>query len=174
MLSSAKGTYDICRCYFNYYADDWYCYILGCSDKFLFGAEENDFQLNGFQIRKISDLKKVEKKEALCAEINRNAHILENINAPDILLSSWYDVFVSLSEAAEYLIVENGYEKKNGSYFYLGKIVKTKKAPVIFSPLDADGIWQDDVELPFSEMTSVTFGDRYSETFGRYAENMRK
>lgn len=174
MLSSAKGIYDICGCYFNYHADYWYFYILGCSDKFLFGAEENDFQLNGFQIRKISDLKKVEKKDDLCAEINRNAHIPENINAPDISLSSWHDVFVSLSEAAEYLIVENGYEKKNGSYFYLGKIVKIKKVPVIFSPLDADGIWQDDVELPFSEMTSVTFGDRYSETFGRYAENMRK
>lgn len=52
--------------------------------------------------------------------------------------------------------------------------MKIKKASVIFSPLDADGIWQEDVELPFSEMTSVTFGDRYSETFGRYAENMRK
>lgn len=65
MLSSAKGTYDICRHYFKYNIDYWYFYILGCSDKFLFGAEENDFQLNGFQIRKISDLKKVEKK-TLC------------------------------------------------------------------------------------------------------------
>lgn len=82
MLSSAKGTYDICRRYFKYNIDYWYFYILGCSDKFLFGAEENDFQLNGFQIRKISDLKKVEKKDALYAEINRNAHILENINDP--------------------------------------------------------------------------------------------
>ena len=48
VISSAKGTYDICRCYFKYHADYWYFYILGCSDKFLFGAEENDFQLNGF------------------------------------------------------------------------------------------------------------------------------
>lgn len=168
IISSSKGTYDLCRCYFDYHKNYWYFYILDYSEKFLFGIEENDFQLNGFQIRKISDLKKIEIKDDLCTKINKDKKILDNVNAPAVQLLSWYDIFISLSKITKYLIVENEREKKNGPYFYLGKVKKIKKSSIIFSPFDADGIWFDDVELTFSEITSVTFGDRYSNTYGEY------
>ncbi|MGN1100577.1 MAG: hypothetical protein ACI4RG_00170 [Huintestinicola sp.] len=171
IISSAKGTYDLCRCYFDYHKNYWYFYILDYSEKFLFGIEEGDFLLNGFQIRKISDLKKIEIKDDLCTKINKDKRILDNVNAPAVQLSSWYDIFCSLSEITKYLIVENEHEKKNGPYFYLGKVKKIKKSSIIFSPFDADGKWFDDVELPFSEITSVTFGDRYSKTYGEYVED---
>lgn len=174
IISSAKGTYDLCRCYFDYDERYWYFYILDCSEKFLFGTEEYDFLLNGFQIRKISDLKKVEKKNDLCVKINREKGILDNINAPTVRLTSWYEIFSSLNGAVKYLIVENEHSKKNGPYFYIGRIKKIKRSSVIISPFDADGVWFDDVELPFSEITSVTFGDRYSEGFGEYLDNMRE
>lgn len=168
ILSLAKGTYDLCRCYFYYHDYYWYYYILDYSDKFIFGIEEYDFQLNGFQIRKISELEKIELKNDLCTKINMDKKILENINAPIVNLSSWHDVFISLSGTAKFLIVQNENNKHNGPYFYVGKIRKVKKSSVILSPFDADGKWFDDVELPFSEITSVTFGDRYSTVFGEY------
>lgn len=168
IISSSKGTYDLCRCYFDYHKNYWYFYILDYSEKFLFGIEEDDFQLNGFQIRKISDLKKIEIKDDLCTKINKDKKILDNVNAPAVQLLSWYDIFISLSKITKYLIVENEHEKKNGPYFYLGKVKKIKKSSIIFSPFDADGIWFEDVELTFSEITSVTFGDRYSKAYGEY------
>lgn len=171
IISSAKGTYDLCRCYFDYNKNYWYFYILDYSEKFLFGIEENNFLLDGFQIRKISDLKKVEIKDDLCTKINKDKRILDNVNVPFVQLSSWYDIFSSLSKISKYLIVENEHEKKDGPYFYLGKVKKIKKSSIIFSPFDADGKWFDDVELPFSEITSVTFGDRYSKTYGEYVED---
>lgn len=171
IISLAKGTYDLCRCYFEYHANYWYFYILDYSEKFLFGIEENNFLLDGFQIRKISDLKKVEIKNDLSTKINKDRQILKKVPAPSVQLSSWYDIFCSLSKNTKYLIVENEHEKKNGSYFYLGKVKKIKKSSIIFSPFDADGKWFDDVELPFSEITSVTFGDRYSKTYGEYVED---
>lgn len=171
IISSAKGTYDLCRCYFEYHANYWYFYILDYSEKFLFGIEENNFLLDGFQIRKISDLKKIEIKDDLCTKINKDKQILKNATAPSVQLSSWYDIFCSMSKITKYLIVENEHEKKNGPYFYLGKVKKIKKSSIIFSPFDADGKWFDDVELPFSEITSVTFGDRYSKTYGEYVED---
>lgn len=171
IISSAKGTYDICRCYFDYHRNYWYFYILDYSEKFLFGIEENDFQLNGFQIRKISDLNKIEIKDDLCTKINKDKRILDNVNAPAVDLSSWQNIFSTLTDVTKYLIVENEHEKKNGPYFYIGKVKKIKRSSIIFSPFDADGKWFDDVELLFSEITSVTFGDRYSKAYSEYVED---
>ena len=56
ILHKSKGTYNLCRCFFYYHPYYWFYYILNFSDRLLFGTKENDFILNGFQIRKISDL----------------------------------------------------------------------------------------------------------------------
>lgn len=34
---------------------------------------------------------------------------------------------------------------------------------------DADGVWIDELfEMPFSQITSITFGSRYVEVFSKY------
>ncbi|MDE6655528.1 MAG: hypothetical protein K2J85_00885, partial [Anaeroplasmataceae bacterium] len=95
-LNDSKGTTNLCRCYFKYDPKYWYFYIMDFSDKFLFGVEEFDFILNGFQIRKISDLKKIELKDDLCIKMLEEKKPLDDLEVPSINLSSWKTIFESL------------------------------------------------------------------------------
>lgn len=169
-LHNATRTYDLCRCYFSYDENYWYFYILGHSDRLMFGVEEDDFILNGFQIRKISDLKKIEIKDDMCVKINEKNGLLREVKLPDVDLSSWQTAFASLKLPGRFVIVQGEKAESGDAFFYIGTIKKPKKASVVFAPFDADGKWLDDVEIPYSKITSVTFGDRYSNTWQKYFE----
>ncbi len=168
ILWDSIGTYNLCRCFFTYDSYYWYFYILDHSDKLLLGIEEDDFILDGFQIRKISDLKKVEIKDGLCPKMNEENQLLAEVKKPEIDLSSWRTVFESLDALKCFLIVENEKPEKDDKFFYLGYIKEIKKSCVVFSSVDADGIWTEHVIIPYSKITSVTFKDRYSTTWQKY------
>lgn len=168
ILQNSLGTYNLCRCYFNYDDNYFYFYILNYSEKLLLGIEEDDFILDGFQIRKISDLKKIEVKDDICVKINEEKKLLENIKRPEIDLSSWKAVFESLKNLNILIIVENENHDKSDRFFYIGYVSKIKKLSIIFSVIDADGVWYDNIEITYSKITSVTFGDRYSTTWQEY------
>lgn len=168
LLHNSIGTYNLCRCFFRYDPNYLYYYILGVSDKLFLGVEEDDFMLDGFQIRKISDLKKVEIKDDICIKINEELQLLADVNVPEIKLSSWKDVFESLKPLDVFIIVENEITDKGEDFFFIGKIVETKKNHVVFSYFDADGIWYEDIEIPYSKITNITFNSRYSKTWQEY------
>lgn len=168
LLHNSLGTYDICRCFFVYDPNYWYYYILDHSDKLLLGIEEDDFILDGFQIRKISDLKKVEIKDDLCKKMNEENQVLAEVKKPEINLSSWKTAFESLKALNIFLIVENEKTYSDDSFFYLGYITDIKESCIIFSSIDADGVLNDNVKIPYSKITSVTFNDRYSKTWQKY------
>lgn len=56
-------------------------------------AKEDDFIINGFSIRRFSDIKKLELKDDKCVEILRAERVLEGITAPDIDLEDWHMLF---------------------------------------------------------------------------------
>ena len=97
-LASSKGTYNLCRCHFKYDINYFYFYIFDVSNKFLLGLEEDDFITDGFQIRKISDLTKIELRDDACVEINKQNRLLDGVKTPNVNINSWYDVFKSLKE----------------------------------------------------------------------------
>lgn len=168
ILQNSIGTYNLCRCFFIYDPNYWYFYILDHSDKLLLGIEEDDFMLDGFQIRKISDLKKVEIKDDLCLKINEENQVLADVKKPEIDLSSWRAVFESLKALKSFLIVENEKTEKDDNFFHLGYIKDIKDSCVVFPSVDADGEWTENVIIPYSKITSVTFNDRYSKTWQKY------
>lgn len=152
------------RCYFKYSFNYRYFYILDCTEKIFLGAEEDDFLLDGFHIRRISDMKKIVVRDDLCVKINKENKLRENIEKPNIDLSSWKKIFKSLKKLNCFIIIENEYL----GMFYIGSIEKAKKNSVVFHPFDADGIWFDSVEIPYKKITTVIFGDRYSKGFEEY------
>ena len=170
LLHDSIGTYNICRCFFTYDADYWYFYILDCADKLFLGIEENDFMLDGFHIRKISDIKKVEIKDDICSKINRKNKLLSDVKKPPIDLSSWKSVFMSLKALDKFIIVENENKEEDNGFFHLGLIKEVKDSFIIFSSVDADGVWYDSIKIPYSKITSVIFNDRYSKTWQKYIE----
>lgn len=167
-LHDSIGTYKICRCYLNYDPNYRYYYILDVSEKFLLGIEEDDFILDGFQIRKISDIGQLEIKDDLCKTINEENKLLDGVNKPQIDLSSWESVFESLKQLNIFIIVENDYADEDDKFFYMGFVTEIKKSYIVFSAVDAEGEWYENIEISYSEISSVTFNDRYSKTWQKY------
>lgn len=157
----------ICRCYFTYDENYYYYYPNAVNDKFILGQEEDYFILDGYSIRKISHLKKVQIKDDKCGEINKMLGVTEQICNPGIDISSWKSIFEDLSKLDVYLIIENEIDGE----FAIGKIEKVLKNKLYFQPFDADGVWDEDgLEIPYSKITSVTWGDRYSKYWQMYLE----
>ncbi len=154
-----------CHCVFTY--DTVYCYPRGISEKLILGQEEFDFQLDGFFIRKVSHLKNVKIENGKCAEISRVFGIVDQLENPNIDISSWHTVFNDLSKLDAYIIVE---DEINGR-FAIGVIEKVTKSKLYLRSFDAEAVWDEEpLEIPFSEITCVKWDCRYTRYWKRYME----
>lgn len=68
------------------------------SDKLFLCANEDDFIIDGFSVRRFRDIKKIEIKEDKCVEIIESEGVLDNITVPEIDIIDWYNTFLSLSK----------------------------------------------------------------------------
>ena len=107
VIKKAIENPQICRCYFTYDDVYFYYYPNAVNDKFLLGQEEDDFLLDGYCIRKISQLKKVEIKNDKCSEINQIIGLTKKLAPPDVDLTSWQTIFASLQKLKRFIIIED-------------------------------------------------------------------
>ena len=138
-LNDCIGTNLLCRCYFKYDINYFYFYVHGVNDKFLLGQEEDDFITDGYQIRKISDLKKLKIRDDLCAHINEMIGVTNAVVCPDVDISSWQTIFHSLKKLDKFIIVEDAYNEE----FIIGLIEKIGKNFVKIKMFDAEGNWYE-------------------------------
>ena len=157
----------ICRCYFTYDRNYFYYYPNAVNATFFLGQEEDDFLLDGYCIRKLSHLKKIEIKDDKCNEINRLFGIADQIKDPGIDITSWQTIFQSLSKLDTYVQIEDAVNEQ----FAIGIIEKVLKDRLCFKTFDADGVWDEQsTEIRFSQITSVQWGTRYAQYWKRYLE----
>lgn len=169
LIGSSIEPRRLCRVFFKYDFNYRYYFPLAISDKLFLGANEDDFIINGFSIRRFCDVKRVEIKDDKCLEIIKSEGVLEKIHVPQINITDWHSVFSSLAEMDFNIIVERESLIYDECEFAIGKIDKVLKTKVLFKHFDADGIWQDDCyEIPYSQITSVTFASRYVDVFSKY------
>ena len=159
----------MCRCYFSY--DDNYCYYYPnrVNDRFFLGQEEDDFLLDGYCIRKLSQLKMVELREDKCGEINRLLGVTDQIADPGIDISSWQSIFQDLMERDYYIILED----ENNGQLEIGRITKVLKDRIYFLSFDADGVWAETDEefiIRYGQITTVRWENRYVERWRQYLE----
>ncbi len=169
LVSSSVKTRDMCRVFFKYDVNYRYYFPVKVSEKLFLGAVEDDFLLDGFSIRRFSDVKKVELKDDKCVEIIKEEGILDNLVVPDVDLTDWYSAFKTLEKLGKNIIVERESLNDDECEFGIGHIEKVLKSKVLLKHFDADGVWQDELlEIPFSAITSVTFASRYVDVFSKY------
>jgi len=169
LVRSAVEPKNLCRMFFKYDVFYRYYFPFQASDKLFLAAEEDDFLIDGFAIRRFCDLTKVQIKEDKCIEIIKSEGILNNLSAPEVDLADWHSVFLSLQRIGKNIIVEKESLDEDEWKFAIGRIEKVLKSKVLFKHFDADGIWQDELlEIPFSQITTVIFGSRYVEIFSKY------
>jgi len=167
LIQSAIESPKMCRCYFTYDDNYYYYYPNAVNEKFLMGQEENDFLLDGYCIRKISQLKKVEIRNDKCNEINKQIGLTEQIKMPSVDISDWKSIFDSLMTLECFVIIEN----EISGEFAIGIIEKTFKNKLYFKSFDADGIWDDvGLEIPYSKITTVKWATRYADVWQKHLQ----
>ena len=121
--------------------------------------------LDGFHIRKISHITKVEIKDDLCQVINVWNGITKQVRHPNIDISSWTPIFDSLREYPGFLMIEDDINKQ----FAIGEIAAIQKKHFMFRQFDANGIWQEDLlRIPYSTITLVAWDTRYTNYWYEY------
>lgn len=169
LINMAVKSKEMCRIFFKYNYYYSYHFPLITSDKLFLSANEDDFIIDGFTVRRFCDVKKLEIKNDKCVEIIKYEGVLADIKVPEIDITDWYNTFLSLSKLNINIIIEKESLYDDECEFAIGKIVKVLKTKVIFKGFDADGVWQEDYyEIPYSQITSVTFASRYVDIFSKY------
>ncbi len=163
----------LCRTFLKYENFYRYYFPLRMTERFFLGAEEDDFLLDGFCIRLFRDVKNAEIKNDICLDIIKKEGLLDHLNTPEIDLSSWQTIFLSLAGMKRNIIVESESAEPDNAQFAIGRIEHVAKNRLFLRHFDGDGIWQSEpYEIPFAEITSVTFGSRYVEIFSKYLPSL--
>lgn len=141
-----------------------YGFPLAVGEQLFLLAIDNDFLLNGFTVRRLRDIYELTDRKSIHQTIAEREG-LTDFAAPAVDITDWKAVFSSLQAMGKTVIVEREYEP---GFFRLGRIVEVREDHVLLRHYDADGIWQEPVAIPYREITSVTFDDRYADTFSKY------
>ncbi|MBR5308161.1 MAG: hypothetical protein IKU43_05270 [Clostridia bacterium] len=169
LICKATAQRQLCRVKLDYDENTWFAFPLITNDKLFLCANEDDFILNGYSIRRFRDVKSAEYQNGKILSMIKAEKLDEGITVPCIDMTDWQTIFTSLKDAGKNIIVENEKAEENSDLFVIGKIIKATKNKVTMQHFDADGIWEDEFyEIPYSKITSVSFGTRYVETFSRY------
>ncbi len=160
----------VCNLYFRYQRGYFVNLVpLACADSLFLCAQETNFLLDGFTVRRFKDVLKVKAVSDKCDEILRCEGILDGLAVPDIDLNSWQTVFESLRRLHKNVIVEKETPDGHDEIFVMGRIVELQPRHLLLRHFDADGVWQrEPFRIAYSALTSITFGSRYVEVFSRY------
>lgn len=159
----------ICCLYMNYDKHYFYYFPLKVNEKFFLGAQEDDFILDGYCIRRIKQIEKAQIKNDKCLEISIGEGIVDRIVTPDVDISSWRTIFESLRRMGKNIIIEHESRDDCECEFYIGRIETVKNHSVLLRYFDADGVWEEvPTKIPYRGITSVTFGSRYVDVFSKY------
>lgn len=169
LIKSAVNSHKLCGVSLKFDNRNSCVIPLSFGEKLFLSAAEQDFLLDGFSIRRFRDATKAVLAGDMYQRIIESEGLLDNLKTPDVDVTDWNSVFTSLSKMNKNVIVESEDEDPEKSGFAIGKIFKVCKNKVYIKHFDADGVWENEpVEIPYSEITLVTFGSRYVETFSKY------
>lgn len=128
--------------------------------------EVNDFQFDGYHVIRNENVIEASSSDAdkyyasLMKQEGNWESVPERIN--DLPLSSWLKLIREF--IGQVIILENEYNMA----FYMGRVEELTRANVVIREFDDCGEWADLVVVPFSRITSMRFGDRFSTTFAKY------
>ena len=169
IVCSAIGSNALCRAYFKYETGSRFLFPLKASGKLFLCAEEDDFILNGFSVRRFFDMRDIAEERGRYSDIVKAEGISDNIIIPDIDIDDWRSTFLSLQSMDEIIIVERESREESECEFAIGKIEKVYRDKVAFRDFDSECVWsKEPLTIPFSRITSVTIGSRYSEVYSKY------
>ena len=159
----------LCRVKFDYDDNTRFVFPLATNDNLFLCANEEEFILNGYSIRRFRDIEKVHYEVDKIFSMIKSEGIIDQVLTPKIDMTDWQTIFTSLKEKNKNIIVENEKTEEADYSFVIGRIIKSTKAKVVMQHFDADGIWEEELyEIPYNKITSVSFDTRYVNVFSKY------
>ena len=151
-------------------------YVTKVSNTLMIGAEEFDFFIKGYELMKLSRLKKVKLAYDSYNEINEYIGLVDNIENYNIDISSMYNALKDIKKLDRIVMV---YCDNSPSSFYVGIIDKVKKHSIYFKDFDANGIYSEGlIEIPFSVIDGITWNNTYTKGreiyFSKIAPNKKE
>ena len=175
LVNTAIEDNKLMNVYFRFDANYYNIIPLAANDKLFLAAIEDDFIMDGFAVYRFKDLMKAKIKNDKCDEILRSEGVFDKLDIPDIDISSWQTVFESLKATGENIIVEKQSLDEDEWEFVIGRIEDIYKKFAYVRHFDADGIWQDEpYRIPYTEITNITFKNRYVTVFSKYVNELDK
>ena len=172
LMGSAIKNVKIVNVYFRFSCYYYNRIPLAQNDKLFITVNEDDFILNGYSIYRFKDVTKVTIKNDKCDEILKSEGITSSIVFPKVDISNWNTVFESLKHMNKNVTIEKETVEGKNDDIYIGRIEKIYKKFAYIWEFDADGRWYDKpTRILYSEITKITFDNRYVEVFSKYIEN---
>jgi hypothetical protein len=148
-------------------------YIVNVTKEFTFLRETENFSLQGVIVIPNSDIKTVRYNKydryydfVMESEGEKNALKKYTIHKAH----TWLDVFTFLKDEDKYVIVE--LEKSENKAFIIGEILSIRPKNVRIRYFDAAGNWDaKPTKVRYSDITKITFDDRYIQVFRKYIKN---
>ncbi len=163
----------LCRTFLTYDRFYRYYFPLKVNGKFFLGVEEDDFILDGFSIRRFRDVWKAEIKDDICLEIAVKEGLTKSIVVPEIDIASWKTIFSDLQKTPRNIIIEHESLDDSATQFAIGRIEEIFERFLYIRHFTGDGIWESKpYKIPYTSITSVTFGSRYVEIFSKYLPDL--
>jgi hypothetical protein len=174
VVSSCIHPHKLCRAYFSYEPNNYYYYFpLMISRKLFLGLEECDFITNGYTIRRVKDITRAESKDDICLRILEAEGVVDQIETPPVDIACWKTAFESLHCLNINIIVRKESLHASDREFVIGRIEHVEDKNVYVRHFDGDGVWQDVLyQIPYCEITSVTFHSRYVDIFSKYLDKV--
>ena len=168
VLKEAMDSRKLVKIEFHYADYDRFFFPLAVGEKLFLCAEENDFLLDGFTVRRIRDVEHIEPREGMYSEIMQYEGWLDNLKTPNVDISDWHGLFRSLEQLGQNIIVEEEH-LDDDSCFAIGAIAAVGQDHILLHRFDSEGIWDDQpIKIAYDDITSVSFGTRYINIFSKY------
>ena len=171
VLNQSINECKMTTCYFTHDITYVHYYVSNVNEKFVLGIEEFDFKINGYELRKMSRLKRVAIRDDKTNEINQMIGLTDQLVHLKIDISCWKNIFNSEIFKDELIEVECD----NDGTRYFGKIVKVNQNSIYFLDFDADGIWAEEpLIIRFKDIDGIIWNSWYLNGWKHYFETIIK
>jgi hypothetical protein len=143
-----------------------YGVMVGQSDTLILLHKEYDFQFDGYSVIRRKDISKsfFSDSNDYCAKLMKKEGRWEQVprRITKLPLDSWASLLSRF--VGKVVILEN----ERTDDFYIGPVEEITDTGVVVRYFDGCGKWMANEHVPFSKITRLTFGDRYSTTHEKY------
>ena len=156
---------------FNYNDYTEMLFPLLISNELFLSVVDRDFILDGYTIRRISDIIAIKEIKQTYLKIHIAEGNIKKLKKPNVDVTSFATVFNFLLKSNEYAIIEGIVPNNDNAFFLVGKTVAVGDKSIRFRTFDGAGNWCDNlITVPFASINAITFRSSYVKTYSKYVK----